>query len=140
MSTIRNCFVALLLGATYPLSANQISSVTFTDIDKGWNSPKLVKLYFHNSETQRQWAWENLSKISWAGNEKVLDFASGDGKITAHMARLVRRSSDPHGRTRSGDDRFRRQGALCDAAAPYHCKYKIRVNVFGDLLTWVEQA
>lgn len=54
---------------------------------------ELVKLYFHNSETQRQWAWEILSKIPWTGNEKVLDFASGDGKITAEISRIVRKGS-----------------------------------------------
>lgn len=75
------------------MGAGQISSITFTDIDKGWNSPELVKLYFHNLETQRQWAWEILSKISWTGNEKVLDFASRDGKITAEISRLVRQRS-----------------------------------------------
>jgi trans-aconitate methyltransferase len=73
--------------------ASQISSITFTDVDKGWNSNELVKLYFHNSETQRQWAWEILSKISWTGNEKVLDFASRDGKISAEISRLARHGS-----------------------------------------------
>lgn len=93
MTTLRNCFLALLLGITCTLTASQISSITFTDVDKGWNSNELVKLYFHNSETQRQWAWEILSKISWTGNEKVLDFASGDGKISAEISRLVSRGS-----------------------------------------------
>jgi trans-aconitate 2-methyltransferase len=90
---LRNCFLALVLGTTCSLAASEISSITFTDVDKGWNSKELVKLYFHNSETQRQWAWEILSKISWKGDEKVLDFASGDGKISAEIARLVSRGS-----------------------------------------------
>src|ERR1700722_4886500 len=91
MRALLNCFLTLIIGTACNLGANQISAITFTDIDKGWNSPELVKLYFHNSETQRQWAWEILSKISWTGNEKVLDFASGDGKITAEISRIIRK-------------------------------------------------
>lgn len=93
MRIFRNYFVTLLVGVTYNLGASQISSIPFTDVDKGWNSPELVKLYFHNSETQRQWAWEILSKISWTGSEKVLDFASRDGKITAEISRFIRQGS-----------------------------------------------
>lgn len=93
MTTLRNYFLALLLGTTCTLAASQISSFTFTDNETGWNSPEMVKLYFHNSETQRQWAWEILSKISWTGNEKVLDFACRDGKISAEISRLVRHGS-----------------------------------------------
>jgi trans-aconitate 2-methyltransferase len=59
------------------------------DVKGGWNHLSLTKLYFHNSETQRQWAWELLGKHSFKGNEKVLDFGCGDGKITAEISRLI---------------------------------------------------
>ena len=46
-------------------------------------------MYFHYSETQRQWAWELLGKHRFKGNEKILDFGCGDGKITAEISHLV---------------------------------------------------
>lgn len=70
------------------LIAENITSRTFVTVDQGWNSDELVKMYLHNSEIQRQWAWENLSKISFLGDEKILDFGCGDGKISAELARL----------------------------------------------------
>lgn len=70
------------------LVAENITSRTFETVDQGWNSDELVKMYFHNSEIQRQWAWESLGRISLLGNEKILDFGCGDGKISAELARL----------------------------------------------------
>lgn len=59
------------------------------DTNAGWNTETLASLYFHNSELQRQWAWELLSHVRFSGSEKILDFACGDGKITWELARLA---------------------------------------------------
>ncbi len=56
------------------------------DKDLGWNSRELVNLYFHNSELQTQWAWEALSHYHVKGNETILDFGSGDGKLSALLS------------------------------------------------------
>ncbi|MBX7065836.1 MAG: methyltransferase domain-containing protein [Parachlamydiales bacterium] len=77
----------------WSLAASNISSFTFKDTDRGWNSESLAKMYFHHSEIQRQWAWEMLSKVPFRGNEKILDFGCGDGKISAEMARLAKNGS-----------------------------------------------
>lgn len=58
-------------------------------VDNGWNRRSMVRAYFHNSELQRQWAWELLGKYRFTGAEKILDFGSGDGKISAELAHLV---------------------------------------------------
>lgn len=56
---------------------------------QGWSYRELVKTYFHHSELQSEWAWELLSRSLFKGDEKILDFGSGDGKITALISRLV---------------------------------------------------
>jgi len=45
--------------------------------------------YKNSSSAQQKWAGELISKIGIRGNERVLDIGSGDGKITAELARLV---------------------------------------------------
>lgn len=80
---------ALLLLLYLPLHATHLPNWSFDDAHQGWNSEILSKIYFHNSETQRQWAWELLGKYRFKGNERVLDFGCGDGKITAEIARLA---------------------------------------------------
>jgi trans-aconitate 2-methyltransferase len=55
----------------------------------GWNEDNLIRLYFHNSELQTQWAWTALSHYPLQGNERVLDFGSGDGKLSALISRMV---------------------------------------------------
>lgn len=62
---------------------------SLTDPSKGWNTSDLVDLYFHNSEVQTQWAWEALSNYKFKGDENVLDFGSGDGKLSALMSFMV---------------------------------------------------
>lgn len=57
--------------------------------DKGWSDDTLVFKYFHNSELQRQWAWELIGKHPLKGNERVLDFGCGDGKITAELSHCL---------------------------------------------------
>lgn len=59
----------------------------------GWNDLYLVKAYFHNSELQRQWAWELMGNYPLKGNEAILDFGCGDGKISAEISRLVPQGS-----------------------------------------------
>jgi trans-aconitate 2-methyltransferase len=61
------------------------------DTTLGWNSTSLARLYFHNSEFQRQWAFELLGKEPILGHEKILDFGCGDGKITSQLSWLVSR-------------------------------------------------
>lgn len=63
------------------------------DANAGWNSRELVTLYFHNSEPQTQWAWQALSKYRFQGSERVLDFGSGDGKLSALMSFMVPQGS-----------------------------------------------
>jgi trans-aconitate methyltransferase len=79
-----------LLLISVSLTATNITSRVFDDVDNGWNSVALAKLYFHHSETQRQWAWELLGKYPLTGQEKILDFGCGDGKISAELSRLVK--------------------------------------------------
>jgi trans-aconitate 2-methyltransferase len=62
---------------------------SLNDSAKGWNAHDLVALYFHNSELQTQWAWEALSNYTFKGNEHVLDFGSGDGKLSALISFMV---------------------------------------------------
>ncbi len=88
MNRFRRALCTILFLTSSPIVATNISSKVFEGVDQGWNSDTLAKMYFHNSEIQRQWAWESLSKISFTGNEKILDFGCGDGKISAEMARL----------------------------------------------------
>jgi trans-aconitate methyltransferase len=88
MNALRTIICTFLISAS--LSAENITSFTFNDVQCGWNTDSLAKMYFHHSEMQRQWAWEALSKISFSGNEKILDFGCGDGKVSAEMARLVK--------------------------------------------------
>ncbi len=63
------------------------------ELNLGWDSASAAKAYFHHSELQRQWAWEVLGKIRLSGNEKILDFGCGDGKISAELSRLVPKGS-----------------------------------------------
>ena len=90
MNKLCTIFLSLLFLTHSALSASNITSLTFNNVDRGWNSETLARMYFHHSETQRQWAWESLSKLSFSGNEKILDFGCGDGKVSAEMARLVK--------------------------------------------------
>lgn len=56
------------------------------DPNKGWGDDDLVLEYFHNSELQRQWTWELIGLYPLKGDEKILDFGCGDGKITAQLS------------------------------------------------------
>ena len=78
----------LLLLVTFSVEAADWS---LTDPLKGWNDRGLVTLYHHNSELQTQWAWEALSNYTFKGDERVLDFGSGDGKLTAMISFMVPR-------------------------------------------------
>ncbi len=57
------------------------------------SSSSLIQLYFHNSEMQRQWAWELLGKQRLEVTEEILDFGCGDGKISATMSLVVPKGS-----------------------------------------------
>ncbi len=88
MKIIKKLLLSIVAALSIPLAAN-VPDWSFDDIDNGWNSDSLAKMYFHYSETQRQWAWELLSKYSFRGCENILDFGCGDGKVTAEISRLV---------------------------------------------------
>lgn len=88
----------LLALLSYVLFAHNLSSAeapswTLDSTLNGWNQGSLVQAYFHNSELQRQWAWELLGRQKLQGNEQILDFGCGDGKISAELSRFV-----PHGK------------------------------------------
>ncbi len=70
--------------------STEVATWSFSDVNSGWNSDSLVKMYFHHSEMQRQWAWELLGRSPFTGYEKILDFGCGDGKISAEMSHLTR--------------------------------------------------
>ena len=46
--------------------------------------------YARNSSAQLQWAKELIAKLALGGSESVLDIGCGDGKISAHLAGVVR--------------------------------------------------
>ena len=90
------CVFACLL--SFALSFSIVASTdtphwSLDGVTSGWNAPLLVTSYFHHSELQRQWARELIGKQSFCGDEKMLDFGCGDGKISAEMCRLVPRGS-----------------------------------------------
>jgi trans-aconitate methyltransferase len=87
MRTISACLLSLTL--FFDISGSTDGGWSLVDINQGWNTGSLVTTYFHNSELQRQWAWELLGKQKLQGDEKILDFGCGDGKISAEISRLV---------------------------------------------------
>ncbi|HSX04351.1 MAG TPA: class I SAM-dependent methyltransferase [Rhabdochlamydiaceae bacterium] len=70
-----------------------IVSFTLNDLNQGWNSETLAEIYFHHSELQQKWSWELLNQITFLGNEKILDFGCGDGRISADLAKIVKNGS-----------------------------------------------
>jgi len=54
-----------------------------------WNP----KDYHKNSSDQQKWGLELLNKITFSGNERVLDIGCGDGKLTMEIANRVRHGS-----------------------------------------------
>ena len=88
MNVIKIFLIVFLPAKFFFLNAN-VPNWSFDNANSGWNSSSLAEMYFHYSETQRQWAWELLGKHRFKGNEKILDFGCGDGKITAELSHLV---------------------------------------------------
>ncbi len=76
------CFSKLLLASDSPYW--QIDGV-----NDGWKDEFLALKYFHNSELQRQWAWHMLGGYHFIGDENILDFGCGDGKITAEISHFI---------------------------------------------------
>src|SRR5437016_4520222 len=84
----------ILYCATFLLAASlSCQNWALQDANAGWNSRELVTLYYHNSELQTQWAWRALCKYHFQGNERVLDFGSGDGKLSALISCMVPQGS-----------------------------------------------
>jgi trans-aconitate methyltransferase len=52
-----------------------------------WNAQD----YHQHSSEQQKWAGQLLSKLAFKGDECILDIGSGDGKVTAQVARAVPR-------------------------------------------------
>ncbi|MFN0065836.1 MAG: class I SAM-dependent methyltransferase [Chlamydiales bacterium] len=72
--------------------ASQVQG-TIRSIEEGWNSADLVETYRHNSDLQMQWAWQAFSRLKLKGNETILDYGCGDGKISSLMAYMVPKGS-----------------------------------------------
>lgn len=86
--------IQLYLCAVLLLSSSLAGQAwSLQDATAGWNSREIVTMYYHNSEVQTQWAWQALSKYRFQGNERVLDFGSGDGKLSALMSCMVPQGS-----------------------------------------------
>lgn len=47
--------------------------------------------YSKNSSAQQQWAMELIAKLNLRGDESILDIGCGDGKISAELARIVKK-------------------------------------------------
>jgi trans-aconitate methyltransferase len=58
-------------------------------VNAGWKDECLALKYFHHSELQRQWAWHLLSGYRFKGDEQILDFGCGDGKIAAEVSHFI---------------------------------------------------
>ncbi len=60
-----------------------------TDPTLGWNTEELATHYHHNSELQAQWAYSVIGKSPLSSTDRVLDFGSGDGKLSALLSRMA---------------------------------------------------
>jgi trans-aconitate 2-methyltransferase len=89
MMRLLSLCILSLAACTGVFASGDVPSWSLKDVTSGWNASELVKTYFHNSELQRQWAWELMGKQGLRGDERVLDFGCGDGKISAEISRLV---------------------------------------------------
>lgn len=76
------CFSRLLL-------ANDSPNWQIDGANDGWKDEFLALKYFHNSELQRQWAWHLLGGYHFLGDENILDFGCGDGKVTAEISHFI---------------------------------------------------
>lgn len=81
--------LVIFCSSTCHFLSGNIPLWSFESSKEGWNTSTLAEMYFHHSETQRQWAWELLGKYRFNGNENVLDFGCGDGKITSELSHMV---------------------------------------------------
>lgn len=90
---VPSLLLTAILSAHFGLINAHVPNWSFNNTSSGWNSLTLAEMYFHYSETQRQWAFELLGKQRFQGNEKILDFGCGDGKITAELSRFVPKGS-----------------------------------------------
>lgn len=87
MKKILAALITLTIATSLSAQAPQWSIDSETS---GWNDDTITETYFHTSELQRQWAWELLGTYRFKGDETVLDFGCGDGKISAEISRLVK--------------------------------------------------
>ena len=54
----------------------------------GWKNNELAITYHYNSQLQYDWALRTLQHIEFNKASKILDFGSGDGKITVALSLL----------------------------------------------------
>jgi trans-aconitate methyltransferase len=56
-------------------------------LKRNWNADDYAK----NSSAQLEWAQELITKLNLQGHESVLDIGCGDGKVSAQLARKVKK-------------------------------------------------
>lgn len=59
----------------------------------GWDEPEVIRTYFHHSDLQTRWALANIADYPFRGDESVLDYGSGDGKLSAMLSAFTPRGS-----------------------------------------------
>jgi SAM-dependent methyltransferase len=62
---------------------------TEISLESGWNRHDVIQAYFHNSDLQTRWAIDCLCSHRFNGDESILDYGSGDGKITSMLTSFV---------------------------------------------------
>lgn len=77
--------IIFILALLIPLSAFSVTQNQAISSD-GWSDIQKARLYFHNSDLQRQWAEHGITLLDIKPNDSILDFGSGDGKITASLS------------------------------------------------------
>lgn len=71
------------------LCALILLSSSLTANEPGWHTDHQVSAYADCSELQRHWALELIGRHPFSGDERVLDYGCGDGKITATLSHLL---------------------------------------------------
>lgn len=58
-------------------------------LKSGWDDHHVIRTYFHNSDLQMRWAIDCLSSQRFNKDDVILDYGSGDGKITSLLTFFV---------------------------------------------------
>lgn len=92
----------------------------------GWDNFHVIQTYFHNSDLQTRWALTSLSAYQFRGDEHILDFGSGDGKMTSILASYV-----PRG-TVLGVDKFKGMADFASRLFPQYEYPRLSFSSFHD--------